>query len=163
MLVDFPRLIAAETEIMVNRERYRGQQLLKEATELMLSSWRTKSNKSYDSLFAEWHRWCSEQGSDPFSGPIAQVANFLAHLYKEEYKYSSVNAYRSAISSVHEKVDRCTVDQHPLICRPVKRVFHARPLLPRYSQTWNVQKVLDSLGDNQTLPLTHLYNVIKIS
>jgi len=52
------------------RERYRGQQLSEEAPELMLSSWRTKTNKSYDSLFAKWHPWCSEWGSDPVHGPI---------------------------------------------------------------------------------------------
>lgn len=78
------------------RERYRSQ------TPFRGSSWRTKTNKSYDSLFAKWHHWCSEQSSDPFFGPIAQVANFLAHLYKEGYQYSSVNAYQFA---VHEKVD----------------------------------------------------------
>ena len=141
------------------RERYRGQQLSEEATELMLNSWRTKTNKSYDSLFTKWHCWCSEQSSDPFRSPIAQVANFLAYLYKEGYQYSSVNAYRSAISSVHEKIDGYTVGQHPLVCRLVKGVFHARPPLPRYSQTWDVQKVLnyiDTLGDNQTLSLKHL-------
>ncbi|XP_065904039.1 uncharacterized protein [Dysidea avara] len=141
------------------RERYKSQQLSEEATDLMLSSWRTKTNKSYDSLFAKWHRWCSERSSDPFSGPIARVANFLPYLYKEGYKYSSVNAYRSAISSVHEKVDGYTVGQHPLICRLVKGVFQSRPPLPRYTQTWDVQKVLnylDSLGDNQLLSLKHL-------
>ena len=141
------------------RERYRNQQLLEDAMDLMLSSWRTKTNKSYDSLFAKWHRWCSERSSDPFSGPIAQVANFLAYLYKEGYQYSSVNAYRSAISSVYEKVEGYTVGQHPLICRLVKGVFQSRPPLPRYTHTWDVQKVLnylDTLGDNQMLSLKHL-------
>ena len=141
------------------RERYRNQQLSEDAMDLMLSSWRTKTNKSYDSLFAKWHRWCSERSSDPFSGPIAQVANFLAYLYKEGYQYSSVNAYRSAISSVHEKVEGYTVGQHPLICRLVKGVFQSRPPLPRYTHTWDVQKVLnylDTLGDNQMLSLKHL-------
>jgi len=141
ILVDYPRLITV-TEIMVNRdnsllpqlahlrERYRSQQLSEEATELMLSSWRTKTNKSYDLLFAKWHCWCSEWGSDPFHGPVAQVANFLAQLYKEGYKYNSVNSYRSTISSVHEKVDGYTVSQHPWF---VGLVFQARPPLPRYS------------------------------
>jgi len=50
-------------------------------------------------------------GVQTFYDPTAQVANFLAHLYKEGYKYSSVNAYRSAISSVHEKVDGYIVGQ----------------------------------------------------
>ena len=87
------------------------------------------------------------------------MANFLAYLYKEGYQYSSVNAYRSAISSVHEKADGYTVSKHPLICRLIKGVFQARPPLPRYSHTWDVQKVLNylnSLGDNRTLSLKHL-------
>jgi len=124
----------------------------------MLSSGRTKTNKqtNYHSLFIKWHRWCSEWNSDPFCSSIAQVANFLACLYKDGYQYSS---YQSAISSVHEKVDGYTVGQYPLICRLIKGVFHARPPLPRYSLTWDAQKVLDfinTLGNNQILSLKHL-------
>ena len=87
------------------------------------------------------------------------MANFLAYLYKEGYQYSSVNAYRSAISSVHEKIDGYIVVQHPLICRLIKGVFQARPPLPRYSHTWDVQRVLNfltSLGENHSLSLKHL-------
>ena len=70
------------------RERYRGQRLSEEATDLMLKSWRTKTNKSYDPLFTKWERWCSEQSSDPISGPVTEVANFLAYLFKEGYQYT---------------------------------------------------------------------------
>ena len=42
------------------RERYRGQHLSEEATDLMLKSWVAKTNRSYDSLFTKWERWCSE-------------------------------------------------------------------------------------------------------
>ena len=52
------------------RERYRDQELSEEATSLVLKSWRTKTNRSYDSLFREWHSWCHTRGSNPFSGPI---------------------------------------------------------------------------------------------
>ena len=64
-------------------QRYRDQKLSEEATSLMLKSWRTKTNRYYNSLFGKWHSWCSSRGSDPFSGPIKEVVNFLAHLYKE--------------------------------------------------------------------------------
>lgn len=141
------------------RERYRGQRLSEEATDLMLKSWRTKTNRSYDSLFSKWERWCSERSSDPISGPVTEVANFLAYLYKEGYQYSSINSYRSAISSVHDRIEGDTVGQHPLITRLIKGVFHARPPLPRYSRTWDVQTVLNflqSLGDNGKLSLKHL-------
>ena len=121
------------------RERYSGQGFSEQATKLILSSWRAKTNKSYDSLFGRWDRWCSERGPDPFSGPVSEVANFLASLFQEGYQYNSVNAYRSAISSVHEKIDGLPVGQHPTITRLVKGVFNVRPPLPRYSSTWDVQ------------------------
>ena len=87
------------------------------------------------------------------------MANFLAYLYKEWYQYSSVNAYQYAISSVHQKIDGYTGDQHPMIRRLIKSVFQARPPLPRYSHTWDVQRVLYfliSLGENYSLSLKHL-------
>ena len=138
------------------RERYRGQYLSEEATHLMLKLWRIKTNKSYDSLFTKWERWCSEQGSDPISGPVTEVVNFMAYSYREGYQYSSINSYRSLISLVHDRINGNTVGQHPMITRLVKGVFHARPPLPRYTHTWDVQTVLDflqSLGDNWKLSL----------
>ena len=65
------------------RERLDEQGLSSQATDLILNSWRTKTNKSYDSLFGRWNRWCTERGSNPFSGPVSEVANFLATLYQE--------------------------------------------------------------------------------
>ena len=111
------------------RKRYRDQQLSEEATDLMLNSWRSKTNRSYDSLFSKWSSWCTTRYSDPISGPINEVLNFLAKLYKDGYQYSSINSYRSAISSVHEKIDGYNIGQHPLVTRLIKGVFHVRPPL----------------------------------
>ena len=138
------------------RERLHGQGLSGQATQLILQSWRTKTNKSYDSLFGRWSRWCGERGSDPFSGPVTEVANFLATLYQEGYQYNSVNAYRSAISSVHEKVEGVVIGQHPIITRLLKGIYNVRPPLPRYNGTWNVQTALnylESLGETKNLTL----------
>ena len=65
------------------RKRYKDQQLSEEATDLMLNSWGSKTNRSYDSLFLKWSRWCATRHSDPISGPINEVLNFLAKLYKD--------------------------------------------------------------------------------
>ena len=115
------------------RERYQGQNLSKD---LLL---KTKTNKSYDSLFGKWASWCHQQSCDPFLGPVTEVANFLAHLFAQEYQYNSINTYRSAISSAHEKEDGYNVGQHPLITRLLKGIFYDKPPLPKYS-------VLDYLG-----------------
>ena len=47
----------------------------------------------YDSMFQKWIGWCEEQGTDPISGPVSEVANFLADLYNKGYQKRSINAY----------------------------------------------------------------------
>ena len=141
-------------------EKCKSQSLSGQATELLLSSWREKTSKSYDSLFGKWMGWCGEQHCDPFSGPVSHVVNFLAYLFENGYQYRSLNAYRSAISSVHVHVDGVAVGQHPLVTRLMKGVYHSRPPLPRYTSTWNVDRVLffleslDPLGDLSLKDLT---------
>ena len=125
----------------------------------MLSSWREKSAKSYDSQFQRWLGWCRARGADPISCPIGEVINFLADLFTQGYQYRSINAFRSAISSVHDKVDGCDVGQHPLVNRLLKGVFHQRPPQPRYTQTWDVGLVTNyfkSKGENKSLLLPDL-------
>ena len=87
------------------------------------------------------------------------MVNFLAYLYREGYQYRSLNSYRSAILSVHERIDGYSVGQHPLVTRVMKGVFNDRPPLPRYTSTWNVQSVLahvSSWGANESLSLKKL-------
>ena len=113
--------------------------LSESAKELISSSWRSKTSRAYDSHFQKWLGWCSERGCDPVSGPISDVANFLVDLHYQGYQTNSLNAYQSAISSVHDKVDDMDVGKHPLVARLLKGAFHARPPLPQYTDTWNVQ------------------------
>ena len=85
--------------------------------------------------------------------------NFLAELFSQGYQYRSLNAYRSAISSVHDKADGYDVGQHPLVSRLLKGVFHQRPPQPRYTQTWDVGVVtayIRANGDNKLLSLQDL-------
>ena len=56
-----------------------------------------------------------ERNRDPIRGPIADVLNYLAELFEQGYQYRSLNSYRPAISSVHEKVDGVEVGKHPLV------------------------------------------------
>ena len=86
-------------------------------------------------LIWKWANWCGERNRNPFSGPISDVANFLAELFEQGYQYSSLNAYRSSISSIHEKTDSLPVGQHPTVVRLLKGAYNKRPPLPRYSST----------------------------
>jgi len=141
------------------RNRYREHELSEEASDLLLASWREKSGRTYDSLFGKWVSWCDKRNSDPISGPVSEVVNFLTELFEQGYQYRSINNYRSAISSAHDLVDGRNIGQHPLVCRLLKGVFNKRPPLPRYSDTWKVDTVTDyikSLPPNSQLSLSAL-------
>ena len=95
----------------------------------------------------------------PVSCPIGEVINLLAHHFEQGYQYRSINSYRSAISSVHEKVDGYEVVQHPMVSRIPKEIFHARPPQPRYPEMWDVSKVtayIVAQGENHSLSLADL-------
>ena len=76
--------------------------------------------------------WCTKRDSDPVSGPIEDVVNILAHLHTERYQHRSLNAYRSAISSMHTPINGQSIGQHS---RLLKGAFQSRPPLPRYTET----------------------------
>ena len=100
---------------------------------ISMASWRTKSNKTCDSHFKKWLCWCSARGSDPISGPVSEVANVLADLHEEGYQSSSLNVFRSAILSVHDKVDGVEIGKHPTVTHLLKGAFCERPPLPWYT------------------------------
>ena len=75
---------APASRVAYLREKFNDSSLSEEASSLLLASWRSKSSQSYDSHFRKWLSWCAQQGSNPVSGPVAEVANFLAHLFNKD-------------------------------------------------------------------------------
>ena len=63
-------------------------------------------------FFLKRECWCSEHSRDPIQGPVTNIINFLAELFKVGYSYCSLNYYHSAISSLHEKVNSHLVGQY---------------------------------------------------
>ena len=141
------------------RQSYTSRGISSQGSDLMLASWRDKTNSNYGSSFSKWAGWCQQRGRDPLTGPIEDVVNFLAKLYSEGYKYQSLNAYRSAISSTHEYVDGVSVGSHPTVTRLLQGAFNSRPPQPRYSSFWDVGMVIQhikGLGVNKDLSLKQL-------
>ena len=65
------------------RESFASQGVSAQASELLLSSWRSKMNSSYNSLFSKWASWCEQRNRDPTAGPVEDVVNCLAVLHAE--------------------------------------------------------------------------------
>ena len=66
---------------------------------------------------------------------------------------------RSAISAIVEIPGVPQLGEHWLVSQFMKGIFHLRPPKPRYTRTWDVNKVLSylkSLGPNDSLTLKQL-------
>ena len=91
---------------------------------------------------------------------MGHVANFLTTMLNDrDLKYSTLNLHRSAISAYHPPIEGFQVGQHPLIMRLLKGAFNKKPPQPRYTQTWDVNQVLEEikrLGPNESLTLKAL-------
>ena len=138
------------------RRSCQSSELSEEATRLLMASWRSKSQSSYNSLFLKWERWCISRSRDPIHGPVGDIANFLAELFQEGYSYSSLNSYRSAISSVHTRIEGLPVGQHPVVRRILKGAYNINPPRPRYKSTWRVSQVITWLDSRQSKDLSLL-------
>ena len=55
------------------RESFLSRRVSPEASKLLLSSWRPKTQSSYNSALASW---CEQRNRDPTSGPIEDIVNF---------------------------------------------------------------------------------------
>ena len=136
------------------------------AAHLTVNSKRQSSSVSYNLSCKKWSSWCYRKQIDPFQCPINYVLDFLACLYEKGYAYRSINCYRSAISSFHEKIEGLPVGQHPAVCTLLTGVFNLRPPQPRYSSTWDVQIVLEFMKnnwtDNKSLPNKNLTRASNI-
>ena len=82
------------------------------------------------------------------------MLNFLADCFGEGLSYSTLNSYRSALSSTLCPRDGTTVGCDPLVSRLLKGIYNLRPPLPRYSSTWDVSFLTQYLGT--LLPLNSL-------
>ena len=115
------------------------------ATDLIISSWSSGTDKQYNSAWKRWCSWCKQREVDIIQAPIEQVGNFLSDCYDEGKGYSTLNSYRSALSSTLSPVNNCAVGSHPLITRLLKGIYSLRTPVPRYATTWDVTMVTNYL------------------
>ena len=141
------------------REHWKTKGLSIEASSLIAKSLRSRTEKQYESAWNSWTGWCNQQTTNPLSPAIADIVNFLAHEHSVGKSYSTLNVYRSALSSTVPLIDGHAAGQHPLVVRLLKGVFNVTPPKPKYNQMWNVSTVLDhiiSLPQNSELSLLSL-------
>ena len=96
------------------RSRFRRTGFLKQATDIMCSSWRTETQKRYACFVAKWRRYAHSRHIDPISPSISEAVNLSAHLYKSGLGCSAICVARSALSSYLNIADAVDFGQHKI-------------------------------------------------
>ena len=90
---------------------------------------------------------------------VATIAQFLTDQLKSNKAYSTINSYRSTISAIHPTIQGIPVGQHPEVKGIMARIYNEKPPQARYSETWDVNKVLSHIktwGGNDTMHIRDL-------
>ena len=141
------------------RESYGAKGLSDRVVSIMQMSWRTSTESAYSSVWRRWSSWCAQRQADPVSAPLNVILDYLTELYQEGKQYRTINTARSAISMTHDLVDGWRVGQHPITIQFLRGIFNSRPPAPRYTTTWDVDRVLiyiHNLPENGQLSLAVL-------
>jgi integrase len=107
-----------------------------------MASWRKGTQKQYQSYLLRWEEYCNRKNIAPHTPGNTAAIEFLTELYNSGVGYSAINTARSALSSVIRPTAGVPFGKDPLVCRFLKGVFELKPSLPKYSEIWDVNKVL---------------------
>lgn len=124
-----------------------------------MASWRPGTSKQYSVYLKQWQDYCDQERLDVFDPGIPNAIEFLSSLQKLGLSYSAINTARSALSTILPCEGGITFGEHPLVCRVLKGIFELKPALPKYSEIWDVNTVLEylkKLGNATTLSLKQL-------
>ena len=80
----------------------------------------------------------------------------MSELFGQQLAYRSLNTVRSALSSLGIIINGFAIGQHPLVIKFMKGVFNLRPPRSRYTEIWDVSKVLSyikTMQDDEVLTL----------
>ena len=96
---------------------------------------------------------------DPSIADVNTVLAFLHGMYLNGCLYSGLCAARRAFSSAVTINGLIKLSDHPLISRYLKDIYNRHPVLPKYSNTWEMPLLLkyyDIIDNNENLKFKDL-------
>lgn len=128
-------------------QHLRERGVSEQAAQLVCSSWSNGTERQ----LRKWCSWFSKEQIDPLQATPAQVANFLSVEFGANKIYSTLNLYRSAISSTLHVIEENKIGEHSIVTRCMKDIYVCKTPTPRYQSTWDVSKVTNYLSSQGLL------------
>lgn len=122
------------------------------AADLILDSIRHSTKSQYGVYLVKYLEYEKTTTIRDIDTP--KLLRYLTYLYEQGLGYSAINTARSALSTVSDILAGKKIGEDSIIRRFMKGVFHSRPSLPRYVETWDPEACLSKLDtDSETMPL----------
>ena len=131
----------------------------KENVLLIMSAWRDSTKKLYSTYLNKWATFYLTNSVSILSPALPQACKFLRILASQGLGYGAVNSARCALSTILPKFECSSFGSHPYVCWLLKGVYERNPPKPKYTEFWNVNKVLEMFklwGPNRSLDLKKL-------
>ena len=135
-LLSQPRTAPAESQtelgrLDVIRKTLSNKGFSKQAIDIICASWTAGTEKQYKGVWDKWSGWCHKRQIDLLQASVIQGVEFLNDCYHEGKGYSTINTYRSALSTTLCSMndDRDSLGSHPLMARLLKGVTFSDHLL----------------------------------
>ena len=89
--------------------------------------------------------FCLQKQINTVQPNVSSVLDFLTELFEQGYSYSAINTARCALSQIIIWKGHFTIGSHPWVIKFLKAVYNLRPPVSRYTDTWDVSKLLDQI------------------
>lgn len=125
------------------------------ASAIISAGWRKGTNSAYQLGWLKGAGWCDKRCPDPLSCDVQHFLDLLTELFDDGLQHRTINMIHSAVSVTRERVEGMPIGQHPLVSRLMKGVDNLRPPTPRYTYTWDVERVIQcmaAMGESTKLP-----------
>lgn len=115
--------------------------------------------KQYEGCLKKWINFATNRNYDIFDPTSANVIEFLTMRFNENASYGTLNSSRSAISLIAKR----DISNDAIISRFFKGIFRRRPSAPKYSETWNIEQVLQYIENLDNLENLNLKVISEIA
>ena len=124
------------------RQSFKKRKLSNEAITIIMASWRRSTQKQYSTFINRWIQFCDKRKIGRFQTSVDSVIEFLTEMFRDGYSYDSLNTARSALSSLCDMEEDYSIGSHQLVVKFMTGVYNLRPSQPKYTETFDVSKVL---------------------
>lgn len=115
--------------------------------------------KQYEGCLKKWVFFATRNKYDIFDPTSANVIEFLTMRFNENAGYGTLNSSRSAISLISKR----DISKDLIISRFFKGIFRRRPSAPKYSETWNIEQVLEYVENQDNIENLNLKIISEIA